>query len=187
MGNLRNTWDGWCGELPLVAESDGGQLFPWRSDRTTREQLSPVPCCPAPKYGSLAVRTHESPSPTRSCAMPSKNSAPRTRRRQRIACGARDRDLSVPPASRRSDPLPVRSARGAQNENAAPSGAVPKAARDRARPQPRSAFRSHPSCMRTRKKAGTGEGSCPIARQNSSIAPGTVCTMRLARCAGSAL
>lgn len=62
-----------------------------------------------------------------------------------------------------------------------------KAARDRARPQPRSAFHSHPSCMRTRKKAGTGEGSCPIARQNSSIAPGTVCTMRLARCAGSAL
>ena len=76
---------------------------------------------------------------------------------------------------------------GPQNENVAPSGALLEAARDRARPQPRSAFRSHHSCMRRRKEAGTGEGSCPIARQNSSIAPGTVCTMRFARCGGTAL
>src|SRR3546814_18706609 len=64
-----------------------------------------------------------------------KNSAPRTRGRPRIACGVRGRDSSVPPASRRSGPLPVRSARGTQNEYAAPSGAPPEAARGRARSQ----------------------------------------------------
>jgi len=179
---------GWCGELPLVAESDGGQLVPWRSDRTTREQLSPVPCCPAAKYVSLAVRTHESLS-----AHPIMSDAPNKLRTANKGA-AKDRVRSqgpglVGPASF----APVRPATGSQCAR----GPKTKTPRPQERcwrqrgtervPSPAPLFHSFPSCMRTRKKAGTGEGSCPIACQNSSIAPGTVCTMRLARCAGSAL
>ena len=79
---------------------------------------------------------------------------------------------------------------GPRTKMAAPAGAPPKAGRDRARPQPRSAPLFDPlQEKQTRKKGRNRHRLLPsYGRQySSSMAPWTVCTTRLARCAGSAL
>jgi len=69
------------------------------------------------------------PGPARTCA-------PRPGRTS--ACEIRERGLSLPSASRRFDPLALRSACGGRIKYAAPAGAPPQAVRDRARHQHRS-------------------------------------------------
>ena len=80
------------------------------------------------------------------------------------------------------------SACGARNKYTAPAGAPPQVVRDRARHQHRSLPLFLLPLANTKKGQEPSPAPAPSDVQNSSsIAPCTVCTTRLARCAGKAL
>ena len=123
--------------------------------------------------GALAafrLRSASNPSPARFQAegndvwlLPDKRSHLRKRRRQRTMCEAAGTGLVVSARARWSDPPPVRKcARGQTQKSRALRSASPDA-RDRARPQPRSASPNHrPASMKK------GEEPSPVPALSSS-------------------
>ena len=112
----------------------------------------------------------------------------RKRGRQRTMCEAAGTGPVGPAAHAGPTRSRCASACGARNKYAAPAGAPPQVVRDRARHQPRSSKRLVLPLANTKK--GQEPSPAPAlfdAQNSSSIAPCTVCTTRLARCAGKAL
>ena len=119
-------------------------------------------------FAAFRLRSASNPSPARFQAegkdvrlLPDKRSHLRKRRRQRTMCEAAGTGLVVSARARWSDPPPVRKcARGPEQKDRALRNASSDA-RDRARPQPRSAYPNHrPASMKKGRR--TVAGSRPL-------------------------